>query len=378
MISDADFLAANGLSSANDTLTYTLGAGGYYEVLRVPSGTYDIYIHKDGWLDQRISSQVVQQISTTNVDFEGSDKLLVGDCAGYTDADGNIIPDNQLAPDDQNAVNSAFDSEPGDAHWNAFCDFDGNDKVYITDLTWSTKNTGSGEGLLYKKAMYNGSNEGAKFVIAEAGRNMYSIKATGLAHIRAYAATIAFNPDEWELKEVNDGLNMHRSSYNFYKNNENTVQFVSSLYGDAAITSNDLDIVTFGLNPKVEDPTMPELINVNVVDANFNETQGFVESMAASNVPTEFSLEKNYPNPFNPTTNIRYAIPEQGNVKLVVYDLLGNKVSTLVSKSMKAGNYNAVWNAYDDMGVKVSSGVYFYRLMVDNKIVGTKKMVLMK
>ncbi|MBN2279175.1 MAG: T9SS type A sorting domain-containing protein [Candidatus Marinimicrobia bacterium] len=153
---------------------------------------------------------------------------------------------------------------------------------------------------------------------------------------------------------------------------------VSSIYGKGAITSSDLDLASFVLAPRVDNPVMPELIDVHIVDANFNETQGFVKATSLANVPEEFKLEKNYPNPFNPTTNIRFAIPEQGNVSLVVYDLLGNKIKTLVSSSMKAGFYNAAWNATNEAGLRVSSGVYFYRLMVGNRIVDTKKMVLMK
>ncbi len=378
MISDSDFLSANGLSSATDTLTYTLGAGGYYEVLRIPAGTYDVFIHKDGFLDQRINSQTVQPLSTTNVDFEGDDKLLAGDCAGYEDVAGNNIPDNQIADEDEDAISSAFNSTPGDDNWNAFADFDGDSLVFVSDLNWATKNSGSGEGLLYKKPVYNGSNEGAKYILAHENDNRFTITANGLAHVRAYAATISFNPNDWELKDVNDGMGKYLGTYSFYSEDEGRVQFVSSIRGESALTNSDLELVEFGLNPRVDNPSMPELIDIAVVDANHSETKGFVDTRNVSNMPTEFALEKNYPNPFNPTTNIKYAIPEAGNVKLVVYDLLGNKIRTLVSSNMTAGHYDAVWSARNDAGLRVSSGVYFYRLMVGNKIVDTKKMVLMK
>lgn len=88
-------------------------------------------------------------------------------------------------------------------------------------------------------------------------------------------------------------------------------------------------------------------------------------------------LEQNYPNPFNPTTTIRYALPKAGNVTLTVYNLLGQKVCTLVSTHQLAGQYQVQWNGRDDKGKKMPSGVYLYRLKTEgfNQIL---KMILMK
>jgi hypothetical protein len=85
-----------------------------------------------------------------------------------------------------------------------------------------------------------------------------------------------------------------------------------------------------------------------------------------------FSLEQNYPNPFNPTTNIRYSVAANANVKLIVYDLLGREVETLVNQNQIAGTYSVVFNAS-----KLSSGIYFYRLQVGSQMI-TKKLTLLK
>jgi hypothetical protein len=94
-------------------------------------------------------------------------------------------------------------------------------------------------------------------------------------------------------------------------------------------------------------------------------------------VPKEFALMQNYPNPFNPETTIRYNLPEAGEVKLQVFDLLGRRVKTLVNEQQNAGYYSAVWNGRDDVGRQVASGVYIYRILSGNHSVA-KKMILMK
>ncbi|KAA3598432.1 MAG: T9SS C-terminal target domain-containing protein [Calditrichaeota bacterium] len=94
-------------------------------------------------------------------------------------------------------------------------------------------------------------------------------------------------------------------------------------------------------------------------------------------VVSEYSLKQNYPNPFNPSTTITYEIPENGFTKLAIYDIKGRLVNELVNRQTEAGSHKAVWNGTDSQGNKVSSGIYFYRL-VSNKFVETKKMVLLK
>ncbi len=90
------------------------------------------------------------------------------------------------------------------------------------------------------------------------------------------------------------------------------------------------------------------------------------------NTPSEFSLSQNHPNPFNPVTNIKFAVPNRTFVKLVIYDMLGKEVEILVNSEYNAGTYDVNWNASN-----YPSGVYFYRLNAGDYS-GTKKMVLVK
>ncbi len=89
--------------------------------------------------------------------------------------------------------------------------------------------------------------------------------------------------------------------------------------------------------------------------------------------PYEFKLAQNYPNPFNPLTAINFQLASSSNVRLVVYNLLGQEVKTLLSGKLSAGSHQVVFNAS-----KFSSGVYFYKLMSDAGFVQTRKMVILK
>jgi photosystem II stability/assembly factor-like uncharacterized protein len=91
-----------------------------------------------------------------------------------------------------------------------------------------------------------------------------------------------------------------------------------------------------------------------------------------SEVPSQYSLSQNYPNPFNPVTKINYALPQNGFVKLTVYDALGRVVNNLVNENKTAGSYSVDFNASE-----LTSGIYFYRLEV-NGFSETNKMLLIK
>lgn len=95
------------------------------------------------------------------------------------------------------------------------------------------------------------------------------------------------------------------------------------------------------------------------------------------NIPRQVKLAQNYPNPFNPTTEIRFEIPTQEKVELTIYNILGEKVKTLHSDVLAAGRYNLSWNATNDAGHQVATGVYFYELKYQN-IVEVKKMLLLR
>jgi len=89
-------------------------------------------------------------------------------------------------------------------------------------------------------------------------------------------------------------------------------------------------------------------------------------------VPENIILYSNYPNPFNPSTKIKYSIPQTSQVQIKIFDVLGNEIETIVNEEKPAGTYELTWNA-----VNLPSGVYFYHLCAGS-FIGTKKMMLIK
>ncbi|MDA0746102.1 MAG: PKD domain-containing protein [bacterium] len=132
---------------------------------------------------------------------------------------------------------------------------------------------------------------------------------------------------------------------------------------------------------RVLDPTA--VGRVDVVEGMTSDSKGrlnvlegaFLEGIRA--LPTAFGLDQNHPNPFNPVTTITYQLPESGDVALVIYNVLGQQIRTLLHEVRVAGYYHAVWDGKDAFGNQVSSGVYFYRL-VSNGHMQTKRMLLLK
>ena len=159
------------------------------------------------------------------------------------------------------------------------------------------------------------------------------------------------------------------------------------LLGDVSITEDDEGAVSGeALTFRIQDSDV-ELVGsesitwsaneVRKLDLRFEEVQSLL--------PRAYSLAQNHPNPFNPATEISYAIPTSVNgvavastpVTLQIFDIRGRVVRSLVSARQAPGSYSARWDGRDDRGVSVSSGVYFYRLTTEH-FKRTRKMMMVK
>ena len=120
---------------------------------------------------------------------------------------------------------------------------------------------------------------------------------------------------------------------------------------------------------------------VNDIIGNFDDFYTWDARILSSGdpgfLPQVFSLAQNYPNPFNPVTTIGYGIPEQSNVRILIYNVLGEVVKTIVNQRKEPGYYFSSWNGTNDFGASVSAGIYFYEIHA-NDFVKTRKLLLLK
>jgi hypothetical protein len=102
-----------------------------------------------------------------------------------------------------------------------------------------------------------------------------------------------------------------------------------------------------------------------------------IEPVGEPGIPSKVELFQNFPNPFNPVTEIQFQVNQSRKVNLTVFDMLGRKVKTLVDENVAAGKYKVEWNGTNEFGQPAASGIYFYRLQTDG-FSQSRKMLLMK
>ncbi len=150
-------------------------------------------------------------------------------------------------------------------------------------------------------------------------------------------------------------------------------QLSSGVFSSGGITHQGSSYILSG--------TVGETVTGKITGSAYQHNSGFWNVYSQSvltdveedeTIPSTFKIEQNYPNPFNPSTIIRFSVPENSNVTLIVYDILGNEITTLLNEDKDAGWYNI---RFDASGL--ASGVYIYRITADN-FISTKKMTLLK
>ena len=119
--------------------------------------------------------------------------------------------------------------------------------------------------------------------------------------------------------------------------------------------------------------TKKELLNTLL-----GETENQDENDNSMQIPNVPVIHNNYPNPFNPTTTIKFSVPKESEVEILVYNVKGQKVKKLASSTFERGQHQVIWNGRDDNHDKVSSGIYFYKYTVNGKVKSNKKMLLLK
>jgi len=118
----------------------------------------------------------------------------------------------------------------------------------------------------------------------------------------------------------------------------------------------------------------------DISNANFTLTNQVSIQNNGTEIPGEYSLSQNFPNPFNPSTKINFDIPYNSNVTLQIMDISGKEIGTIVKGFYNAGSYNVTFSA-NEIGSNLASGIYFYKVTAQSEkgnFVSTKKMTLIK
>jgi hypothetical protein len=228
--------------------------------------------------------------------------------------------------------------------------FDMNEIAYV-DLIQDYQNSKLGISI-----EYGGPVRGIELEL-EFDPEMVNILSTGLSKIQDEVMVTSKRIEDGKLKVVVANLNS-----GVIEGNDN-----SYLNIPLQFNGNDYQVSTVSLKD----------IKIAGADGNIIRSLSRTESSDIKAIPVNFALQQNFPNPFNPSTEIRFDLPENDHVTLAVYNMMGQKIKTLASRNMTPGYHSIIWNGTNDSGAKVATGMYFYSINTKN-FQSIKKMLFLK
>lgn len=188
------------------------------------------------------------------------------------------------------------------------------------------------------------------------------------ADISNFGFGLKFNPNEYKLERVDSGFIINPT-------NPGDVS-IGSLFTLKNVPTTT--VVTLRKRGAAWGVITPQELNLFTGNRHNRRLLAFEPAPAFAPVPRPTALTlNNFPNPFNPETIIKYAVPNDGAVQLTVYNALGQVVRTLVNEHQHAGEHTVRWNATNDTGQPVADGLYFYRIVTPNGDM-IRKMLLLK
>ncbi|MFC1490537.1 FlgD immunoglobulin-like domain containing protein [Candidatus Latescibacterota bacterium] len=412
---DATFIAANdgaqadsssmmdaGLYSA-DAIQYRLDSDGKFTLYQVPTGDWELSVYYQRYLAKVQDLSISAGLDSLMVDFG---ILLGGDAVGYTDVNGDAYPNNSITQADVNRINAAYGSTPADTMWATsvdastggkynfmWADINEDDVVNVNDLSMATGNfTGvanNGAQPVYKPTI-DPSGSGESFVefantpteLKSGQTYTFQVVINDAVNVKGYDVRMDLDQSALSFVSIAKGDFVTASSNTFAINTGDTVGLVNTVYGPSAYSGNGvLAEVTFkALTDGVFTSDMLGISQATVVDnlyRSFELMSVDAPTGISTDIPVEFVLNQNFPNPFNPTTTVSFSIPRSSNVEINIYNVLGRHVTTLASGMYEPGNHSIVWDATDMSGNQVSNGMYFCTINAAD-FHSTSKMMFMK
>jgi len=292
---------------------------------------------------------------------------------------GDATGDNQVDIADANLIFSLWNKTPADASFVRGADINADGVINAIDLGFVTANFGNdgyGAAPVFKRSTEAGDNSvavvevmGVEEVDAWWPGRVFEVttRVTGMSDVMAYDLGISYDPDR--VKPLSGGQAVTegdvfaenaRGTLFFERSQPGLIEVAAGRVGRDMTASGDADLVTVRFVTLADNPGLIEVVSGQLVNSAYQGLDMRVKKAQA--LPQIAALYQNFPNPFNPSTEIRFDIPTARNVKLRVYNQLGQTVRTLVQSRMKAGTYRIKWDGRTEAGHGVSSGVYFYSL----------------
>lgn len=370
---DPAYAGVNGLQVVTDR-------DGFYELMKIPTGTYYLVAKTGGYLSGQYESvtvlpeDILVDIDPT-YDNVGPDDL--GELKGGDVSSGNLVAyqDGIVDGDDINFLITNYNLVVTGDHPYAIGDIDGNGIISEEDLFIASANFDR-EGIPpYGNKVSGGQNNLAKValdgipeVTFENQEFTVSVFAEDVDDLLGFVFTIDYDPDEITLVEndaIREGDFLRTRSGSagtifFNRHSDSGMLVFGSLLGsngEHLSGSGDIAILTFR---SLVDDIHPNVTLTKVKIANSEaEIKGLGDVVQ---LPGAYSLSQNYPNPFNMETAIRFELPKAAHVTLKIYNMLGQEVATLVNGDIEAGYKVVKWEGKNQFGHPVASGMYIYRL----------------
>ena len=362
---------------------------------RLPDGVASLAYRIDAYDDDNVTPG--QLVTVDNVSVR----------AKFVDAAGDpvylvVLPSRggslEVDFEDFVAFASAFGARRGDAAYNPQADVNDDGTVDFSDYATVAASFGRtavppAGGKLAVAARRPGVNANVEMTLELAGEIAppgETISVTvSMANARAlngYGLELAYDSDKFEfvgaVPAEDDLLKSEGGETPLFGNwpDEGRVTVVSAIVGSGSVSGGGpLATFTFRVLAGFEEFARFEIARGVVFDADLLRIPVAPPgALEVGSTPAEFALHRNYPNPFNPQTSIPYDLAEGGDVILRIYNLLGQEVRTLVRERQAPGRYTAPWNGTDNRGAPVSSGVYFYRVIVANGFQDTRRLILIR
>ncbi|HCR16673.1 MAG TPA: hypothetical protein DIU35_04245 [Candidatus Latescibacteria bacterium] len=298
----------------------------------------------------------------------------------------DITGDGQVNLADFIQFVQSFGKKSTDDGFKALADITGDDQVNLADFIQFVQRFGrkyvqgnSGSKLAAPVTLAYGIDNSARLELvgrpssSESGAILtVDALAANVSDLKGYALQINYDPAVLQFTSASAGRDNLLSQDGrlaevfgtlSHDSEKGEILLASAVtFGDVAQGEGGLARLRFRL---LDDHPQGDLLRIAegvIIDGKFNLNRAENLGDRLTLVPDEFALEHNYPNPFNPATTIRYAVPETGKVTLRIYNVLGQKVLTLVNNDQVAGYYSVRWNGKDRLNRAVASGVYLYRM----------------